>query len=363
MNILHISRTMGQGGAEKIVYQLCENNIHRQYVISTGGIYVNKLKKIGVKHFYMPDIENKRITLMIECFFKIFKVVKKQKIDIIHTHHRTAAFYARLICIICPNIKHVYTAHNIFSNRKALTRFSLKNAKIVAVGEGVKNNLINVYKIPDKRVNVIYNSIKRPQIDHQKHNIVLENLLKEKKYLIGNIGRLTEQKGMDIFIKAIANVSKFSPNIVGVIVGDGEDRKKFENIVISLHIEKNICFLGYQENIFEIIKQLNFVVLSSRWEGFPLTPIETFALGKTIIASDISGNKEIIIDGYNGVLFRSENIEDLSKKILFLMKNAKIKSKLENQAKITYNNKFVYEVFLYEYQKIYEKICNERDVD
>ena len=361
MNILHISRTMGQGGAEKIVYQLCENNAHKQCVISTGGIYVNKLEKIGVKHFYMPDIENKRITLMIECFFKIFKVVKKQKIDIIHTHHRMAAFYARLICIICPKIKHVYTAHNIFSNRKALTRFSLKNATIVAVGKGVKNNLVNDYEILDERVNIIYNSIKKPKINHQKRNRVLEDLLKNEKYLVGNIGRLTEQKGFDIFVKAISNVSKINPNIVGVIVG--EDRKKIENTVISLHLEKNICFLGYQANIFEIIEQLNFIVLSSRWEGFPLTPIESFALGKTIIASDITGNKEIIIDGYNGILFKSENIEDLSEKILFLMENTKIKSELENQAQITYNNKFMYEVFLYKYQKLYGENYNKKNVD
>ena len=130
MNVLHISRTMGQGGAEKIVFQLCKDNKgFTQAVASCGGIYVNQLEEIGVRHFLIEDIERKNLLLILNTLFRLNAIVKKNSINLIHTHHRMAAFYARLIQMLNPNVKHVYTAHNVFLWTGNNDAFCLKESK------------------------------------------------------------------------------------------------------------------------------------------------------------------------------------------------------------------------------------------
>lgn len=351
MKVLHVSRTMGQGGAEKIVYQLCiDNSEHEQYVISCGGQYVEELEQVGVKHFMIPDMDKKNPFLILECLIKIWYVVLKEHIDIIHSHHRMAAFYARIISIFTGK-KCVYTAHNVFYNKKKLLKFALKNSKIVAVGDGVKRNLMEEYSIPEDRIQVIYNSIKIEKTGEE--NLLLKELKKKGKYLIGTIGRISEQKGMDVFVKAIRLVIDKYPNVVGVIVGDGEDRKKIEGLVRELDLSKNIVFLGYQKNVLDIISQLEFVVLASRWEGLPLTPIEVFSQRKTIVASDISGNNEVVKDGINGLLCEVDDTKMFSKKILVLLENPFLQSQLEDNAQKTYEDVYKYTKFIKKYNYIY----------
>lgn len=354
MKILHVSRTMGQGGAEKIVYQLCrDNKEHEQYVISCGGYYVEELQKIGVKHFVMSDIDKKNPFLMLVCLYKIWKVVHTEKIDIIHTHHRMAAFYARIISML-SKVKHVYTAHSIFYDKRKLMRYALGNCEIVAVGNGVKNNLVHVYGIPDERINIIYNSVKIEQENYLNEDMLRKS--KRGKNFIGNIGRLTKQKGIDVFINAIADIVREFPNVVGVIIGEGEEHIYLETLVEKLEISNNIIFLGYQKNILEIISQLDFVVHSSRHEGLPLIPIETFSQGKTIIASDISGNNEIVKDGVNGFLFEKDNVKELSERMKKLLTNMELSEKLERNAQEEYVKKYDYRLFLEGYNLAYKNV-------
>lgn len=354
MNILHISRTMGQGGAEKVVYQICKesNENYKMFVASTGGVHVETLKDSGVKHFVIPDIDQKNPLLIIKTFFILNKIIKQEKIDIIHSHHRMAAFYSRILCLFHHKIKRIYTAHNVFFNKVLFTNFSLKGSKIVAVGNGVKQNLLEVFHIKSKDINVIYNSVSKPK------NVVMptDDFIKNKKerIFIGTIGRLNEQKGMDVFISAIAQAVNENGNIYGVIIGDGELKDRLICQAQQLKIQDHILFLGYRADVLELIPVMDFIVLASRWEGFPLTPIETFMMGRTIVASNISGNNEIIQDGKNGLLFQKDNVEDLVKKMLKLICDKDLKKQLEKNALKSYHDFYSYDICIKKYMNLYK---------
>lgn len=345
--VLHLSRTMGQGGAEKVVCQLCRDVEAEHFIASCGGVHVDDLSKIGVKHFVIPDMDGKNPVDIVKTIVTLFKVVSGEKIDIIHSHHRMAAFYARLLQIFFPKVEHVYTAHNVFEGKRKLLSFALSKATAVACGDTVKMNLIDEYGVTGPQV--IYNSVKRPE-NLECDNEVVTNEIKKGSYLIGNIGRLSEQKAIDIFVKAIAIVSKNNSNIKGVIIGDGEDKEKLKSLVDELEVQDNIIFLGYQKNIFALMKQMQFIVLSSRWEGFPLTPIETFSVGKTIIVSDIKNNLEIVVPEVNGLAFKKDDELDLATKIEKMIEE---KSVYEPNAIKSYEEKFSYEQFIKDYEKVY----------
>lgn len=360
MNVLHVSRSMGQGGAQKIVYQLCKDSTNnKHFVISSGGKYVSELKKLGVEHIHMPDLDSKNPLDILICLLKIVVTTHKNNINILHSHHRMAAFITRIIKFFKPRIKNVYTAHNVFYNKKGLMRFALKNSTIVAVGEGVKNNLFEVYDIPENRIRIIYNSIEKKPLEKENLNSQLQLLKEKNRILIGNIGRISKQKGMDVFLLALTRLIDSNPNVVGVIIGDGEDRNQIESMSQELDLEKNILFLGYQQHVREIISQLDFVVLSSRWEGLPLTPIEAFSEGKTVVASNISGNNEVIQNQINGLLFETENDEKLAESISYLLENSNIKVTLEQNAIATFNNKYSYKIFIKGYSDLYQEIMSK----
>lgn len=342
---------MGQGGAEKIVYQLCKDNCADiNIVASCGGEYVNLLSKIGVKHIGIPDMQNKNPVNIIKTLIKLNKIVKDNNIEIIHSHHRMAAFYARLIQIKNKRILHVYTAHNVFNDKKQLLRFSLNDATIIACGRTVMKNLNSFYEIDENKINIIYNAIEVPSNIEK----IVEPLINRNNINIGLIGRISSQKGVDLFIKSMPEVIKKFPTTKCFIIGDGENRYNMESLVRGLNLEKNIIFLGFRRDIFNLIEQLDFIVMPSRWEGFPLTPIEVFSMHRTIIVSDIENNLEIVSNEYNGLTFKTENIGELTKKIEdMILINRK---ELEDNAYNTYNKRFSYNQFINNYNSIYKEL-------
>ena len=345
--VLHLSRTMGQGGAEKVVCQLCRDVEAEHFIASCGGVHVDDLSKIGVKHFVIPDMDGKNPVDIIKTILILFKVVSDEKIDIIHSHHRMAAFYARLLQIVFPKLRHVYTSHSIFHGKKSLLKFALSKAKIIACGDTVKRNLIDEYGVTEPQV--IYNSVKRPKC-FECDNEIVKNEMEKGSYLIGSIGRLSEQKAFDVFIKAIAIIKKRNSKVKGVIIGDGPEKEKLKRLSEELSIKEDIIFLGFQENVFNIMQQIEFVVSTTQREGFPLVPIETFSAGKTIIVSNIPNNLEIVTNEKTGLVFAVDDVQDLVEKIELMIEN---KSIYEKNVRKCYQTKFSYEKFVRDYQTVY----------
>ena len=334
-NILFIVRTMGLGGTENVVLQLCEilsEKVNRIVICSSGGVHEEKLKKMGVVHYTIPDIASKNPLDMLKICLKIKHIIRSEKISIIHSHHRMAAFYAELIAT--NRMPKLATAHNTFQDKKRLTHFAYHNTKLIAVGEMVKNNLKAVFKIP-------------------------ENQITEKKkghILVGNIGRLSEQKGMCYFIDAAEITLQKHPETHFIIVGDGEQREQLLKMVDSKKIQNRITFLGYRADIQNVMSQLDFIVLSSLWEGLPLTPIEAFSVGKTVIGTSVDGTPEIICNGIDGYLVEPRNSEQLAEKMIDLIENPTVRKNLEMHALKRYKEEFSFEKLTQRYIEFYEEL-------
>lgn len=353
-NILYFTRTMGIGGTEKVVMQLCRyfnNKFNKIIICSNGGIHEDELQKLGIKHYKIDDIEDKNPIIIFKTLISLYKIIKNENIDIVHTHHRMAAFYSEILNKLM-NFKFIHTAHNTFHNKKTLTKFALNNAEIIAVGEKVKENLLELYELDTDKINVIYNGIEKYT---GEISVVPEiKKFKDKGYfIVGNIGRLSKQKGMEYYIKAIPESIKKYRKIKFYIIGDGEDKLELIKLAKELGIEDNVIFLGYRNDVINIIKQLDLIVLSSLWEGLPLTPIEAFSEGKTIIATDVDGTSEIVKDNFNGILIESKNSKEIADSIVKLYGNKEFKEKLENSALKTYKCKFTLENFVLEYKLYY----------
>ena len=351
-NILHISRTMDIGGAERIVYQLSsdlKDEFDSVHVASTGGIWESDLAAKGIQHHKILDIDSKNPLTVLKLLTSIRQIIKKNEITIVHTHHRMAAFYIRLLKLVHPKLIHVYTAHNVFKDKLPLYRFALKNAKSVAVGEAVNKNLKEDVVITDSRV--IYNGVVLKETDDQVDEIISYSGIK-----LGCIARLSEQKGLTYLLDAMSLLTV--KDIRLFIVGDGELRNELENKVKELDLQDSVTFLGYRKDIVECINSFDFCVLPSVFEGFGLVAIEAFMNSKTLVATDIPGLNEVVTNK-NGILVPAKDPAALASAIDKLAMDATLRQELASQAKKDYENKFSYPLFLENYRELYRELKGE----
>lgn len=356
-NILFFTRTMRLGGTENVILQLCEilqPKVNKIVVCSCGGVNIENLDKMNIKHYQIEDIENKSIFTFLTTAKSLKKIVKEENITVIHTHHRMAAFYVSLLRLY-KQCKFINTSHNTFTNKKILTRFSYKNASLITCGEMVKKNLVEVYKLPENQITVIHNAVK-PFDGKIICDPIIEKFHNLGMTVVGNIGRLSEQKGMEYFIKAIPEVISRIKNIKFVIVGSGEDEPKLKKLSKELNLENYIVFFGYRNDIQNLMSQLDLIVLSSLWEGLPLTPIEAFSVSKTIVATAVDGTVEIVKDGINGYLVNSRDVHALASKMTLILQDYNKKALFENNAKKTYDDEFSFNIFEKKYVNYYKEL-------
>lgn len=337
---------MKLGGTENVVLQLCEifkPLVNKIVVCSCGGVNVEKLNQMGIKHIQIDDIERKSLNTVLGTIRTLGKIVKEEKITVIHTHHRMAAFYVSLLRLY-KKCFFINTSHNTFTNKKLLTRFAYKYGNLIACGKMVKKNLVKVFNLPIEQVTVIHNAVK-PFEGSTVVDPLIRSLHDAGNVVVGNIGRLSEQKGMEYFINAIPEVVNVHPNTRFVIAGNGEDELKLKELCTELNIDKYITFLGYRNDIQNLMSQLDLIVLSSLWEGLPLTPIEAFSVGRTIVATAVDGTPEVVRDMENGLLVEPRDSAQIADKINWIIEHSEEKNSMENNAARTFKEEFSFEVF------------------
>lgn len=354
--ILLFTRCMGSGGTEKVIIQLAElytNDGYEVVVCAKFGNGVAELENLGIKYIEIPDIQNKNPLVILKVLNRLTKILKEEKIDIVHTHHRMAAFYVRILkCrysfLFLNNI------HNTFADKKILTKFAFCKAQNIAVGESVKNNMIEDFHIPEKCIEVIYNAVNIKKDNFSEIPEFIE-MKKRGKFIVSNIGRVNTQKGFEYYIDSAKNLKEKNLPICLFIVGDGIKFEEMRKKVINEKLEDWVYFLGFRRDIADIIFYSDIIVLSSLWEGFPLTPIETFGVGRTIIATKVPGTMEIVRNGYNGILIPLKDSNAIASAILNVYLDNEKKKMLEKNALETYKSKFSYEIFRRSYLQIIDK--------
>ena len=348
-NILHISRTMDIGGAERIVYQLAtdlKDEFDQVHVASTGGLWEEKLAENGIQHHQILDVDSKNPSTVLAILSSLSKIIKDQQINIVHTHHRIVAFYIRLLQLRHPKLIHVYTAHNVFKDKLPLYKFALGKAHVISVGDAVNKNLKADVGIKD--TTVIYNGV----LMKESQGIVAE-ISQTPGVKVGCVARLSEQKGLTYLIEAMSLVT--NPSVSLFIVGDGELRNDLMNQTKQLSLEERIHFLGYRSDVVECINSFDFLVSSSLYEGLALSVIETFLNGKTIVATDIPGINEIVNET-NGVLVPVKNPNAMAQAIDKLAGEVKFREKLAKKARLDYESKYSYFSFINNYKQFYMKL-------
>ena len=226
---------------------------------------------------------------------------------------------------------------------------------IIAQSEGMKTDLINNYKIPEKNLFVLNNPIQN-EIELFINNN--ENFNNQKENFVLCVGRLVSQKGFIYAINAFSCISNDYPKLRLKIVGVGILENVLKQQALNLNISDKIDFDGYCQNIIPYYLKAKLTILTSLYEGLPNVLIESIALGTPVVSFDCPyGPSEIIQDGVNGYLVKYLDTEDLIKCIKLAIDRQWNSDEIKKTA-----NKFSSKKIINEYTELLLNIRNKNKI-
>ncbi len=286
------------------------------------------------------------IIIFIKCFWKLKKVLNKEKPEYLIVHLMTSIPFVLFLLFRFKTkiLFRVSGKPKLNFLRKILWKLVSKNISLVFCNTAEQRNEIIGEKIfSEEKIKVLYDPVFSisevlKERSHKEH----DNNFKRNNIIM--VGRLTKQKNFEIFIKASEQL--YRDNLLKCntyIFGSGEDRDKLQKLIKLHNLEKNIFLMGNKKNIHKYFSMSKAFVLTSLWEDPGFVLIEAALNNVPIISSDCkSGPKEIIVDNNGGFLFQNNNVEDLKKKLVEFINT----DKNEIRKKITVSKKKYQKIFI-----------------
>lgn len=344
------------GGVERIASALA-NKLSATYEVFMLTFYNYKdLYHFNGKYYSLNEKLNSWRVILRP--FRIYKFTRKILPDIIISfmdHTNVMAIITQLISIVkiplvisvhC-NPKMVYKGQYKYMNILIKTMYRSKRVeKVITVSKEIQNILEYNYHIKKRKIKTLYNGIDILKIQEMAEKEIKDykEIFKNKKMVkFINVGRLSEEKGQTYLIKAFSIVHKEIPNSKLFILGEGLLKRELEAIINEYNLKEDVFLLGFQKNPYKYIKNSDFFVLSSIYEGLPTVLLETLACGIPIISTNCeTGPKEILAGGKYGSLVKIMDSKALANKMIFSARNKELIKKnssdlLERAKKFDYN--------------------------
>ncbi|MFZ2322770.1 MAG: glycosyltransferase family 4 protein [Ignavibacteriaceae bacterium] len=357
IRILHLQNYINIScGVSKTIYLIQKNtspNFHHT-LACFGGDGISRFNPLDVRPLILKDYKFFSLKFILHSV-KLFTYCKKNKINIIHSHHRYFDFLSYLVSKFL-NVKTITSVHSKVHDKKM---FSYKADVLIACSNAIKYHLINNFKIAESRISIIYNPVDSDEVLIRKTmtNLLDELKIPEEKLIIGYVGRLNfKEKGVDILLKAFQHIIKDRNDFHLIIMGNGIDKKNIEYFIAISKIPATL--IEAQEDVYDYINLFDVFVLPSRIESFGMVILEAGLMKKTVIASNVDGIPEIIDDGENGLLFESGNSIDLGNKILKIIDDKKLANQLAENLNKKVLQQFTVQKIIPEYERLYLELYN-----
>lgn len=346
-NILHIDGFKNFGGAQNDIVILLR--FMKQYHGEVFNIYVihnnnerlkAELDKYGIDNFSVG------MTNFIDIFavFKIRRFLKLRDIDLVNFHSSIDHFLGGIaaVSILKKKIIKILTRHVAYKVDflKGFLIYRFLTDRFIVISDFIKESLVRNIKAPREKIKTIYS----PRIyndenkitfsESEKTEIRTELGIKPDEKIISLIGRLSGEKGHEIFIKAAELIAEKRKDLKFVIIGEGELYEYIKKLISERNLKDYFVLSGFKDNIKKYIASSDLIIVPSGLEGMGSIIIESCALKKAVIASDVGGIPEIIRNNETGLLFKSGDFSELAEKIMYLIDKYDL---IENLALNCYN--------------------------
>jgi glycosyltransferase involved in cell wall biosynthesis len=360
------------GGAEKylelLISALRRDRYEPSVVARKGadlGGFVERLGEIGVQLF--------ETTLSgpwdIGGYWDFFRIVKKWRPDILHinlpgTYDAQAGLVAPVAraagCSFVVTTEHLAMVETLWKRRIAKKLSALWIQRVVSITNSNVHFLTDVHGIPASKIEVIHNGIDLAGLDGSQSSGLRAGLgMEDSVFLFAIVGSLIERKGHRTLLDAFARVTVAGGGPAAlVVVGGGPEESSLKRRIRQLGLDKRVFFLGHRENVQGIMREIDCLVVPSVMEGMPFVILEAMAASKPVIASEIYGIPEVIVEDVTGLLVPPARAEQLSAAMLKVMDSPELARKMGVGGRERVKERFTREVTARRVEGVYETLLN-----
>lgn len=353
--IAYIFTPIEFGGAAKVAYNFLSNvdrshfDVHPVVLIRPWERENSLIRSIEKSNNILhripvtmrPKDDGSDYFRVIRSFRILYRILSRDHFDLVHSH----GYFADIIGAAASrllSIPHLSTCHGFVSTDINLKIYNMLDLialrfcrKVIAVSKEIRTSLLNA-GIRSSRIEVIENAVEYIHdasilAEHRKNTrgCLASN---GSDHLIGYVGRISTEKGLEYLIEAISILTKKNESCKLLIIGEGRDETQLKYLVRRKNLTNSVIFVGFQERIEEWLPALDVFVLSSLTEGTPMALLEAMANGIPVVATTVGGIPSIISDKENGLLVEPARPDELAKGIGTLLSDTAMRERLSAAA-------------------------------
>ncbi len=370
IRVLQVTHDLNIGGLQSVVLALASRLERDRYSVSVcalreGGPLEGQLQNLGVPVFRLQSTRSGPDYLS---FAKLSRIAAEIRPHVIHTHN-THPFIDGAAAKIWNRIPVlVHTDHGRhFPDRKRymIAEWVLSHvaARVVAVCEAGRLDLMRYERLPSSRLSVIVNGVdpvpfRRP-VDLPALRACL-GIGERRQPIVGWCGRLSPEKGLTYLVQAATLLRRDFPDFLTVLVGDGALYDALQEEARSRGVESHFLFAGARSDVHDVIRVFDVFALPSLREGLPLVLLEAMAASIPIVATSVGGVPEIVRDGITGLLVPPGDPVALADALRRVMSQTELRSSYTTEASQVFGQQFTVRKMVSAYQELYEQLLAAR---
>lgn len=367
IKVMQIVPMIGPGGAERVAVDLVSGLDRHRFEVALISIW----RRIGCELEQTLDKCDVRVEYLGKgwgfdgrTYHRLHRVLKEYRPDIVHTHLQVLR-YALPSLLLLKHMTSLHTVHNLAEREiepraRCIQRYALGHGVVpVAVSEEVAHSLKQLYGVP--RCRVIPNGIathhySRPQIARSEWRT--KEGFRDGQVLFVCVARFGVQKNHSLLLKAFAQGPASDPNAHLVLVGEGDLRKQLEEQAKDLGLLNKVHVLGLRSDIPDVLNAMDVFVLSSDWEGNPLSVMEAMASGLPVVSTAVGGVPDLLANGKEGFLERPGDARGLAKSMAFLLNSPGTRQSMGAAAARRAKENFDVSKMVQAYEQLYENLTD-----
>lgn len=372
VRVLQVTHDLGVGGLPRVVATLVRHLDRERFDVSVlclndKGPLAEDVEAAGVPVLLLPGPKDRPDYL---AFRRVRRVIRERGIEVLHTHNTQPFIDAGLAGLLAGVRTHVHTDHardfpdkrRYMLAERALSRIAYR---VVGVSEDTCRKLARWERIPPERMSVIHNGIEGDRFD-----IRIDRRAKRAEIgippdvpVVGVAVRLSEQKGLEYLLRALPAVHERFPGTVAVIAGEGPLEDDLRRLSRELGVVPHVRFLGVRADVAELLQVFDVYALPSLWEGLPMVVLEAMAAGVPIVAAEVGGVPEAVVQGRTGVLVPPRRPDALAAALVGLLGDPDRRRSYGAAARRRFRERFSAETMARGYEALYLRRAEEASVD